>query len=146
MSAFTNLEQTLFRRVNAVLEPALRKGIGSFSFTRASLIVLETTGFKSGLQRRTPLWSLRLGRYRMVSTARGDRSFWIKNMQLEPQVSYYVGGKQRRSTALVLSQGQPLPESANLTPFLRKLTDVVSQYAGQGWAFAILTPANQTGA
>jgi len=143
MSTIAKLEQNLFRRVNAVLEPALRKGIGSSRFTRASLIVLETTGFKSGQQRRTPLWSVRLGPYRMVSTARGERSFWVKNIRLQPSVSYYVGGKQRQSNALVLTQGEPLPKSAKLTPFLRRLTDLVSRYAREGWAIAILTPVDQ---
>lgn len=65
------LEQAVFRRLNAVVEPAVRSGIGSTTLAPASLIVLETVGSKSGLRRRTtPLWSIKLGRYRVVSTAR----------------------------------------------------------------------------
>ena len=72
-------EQKVFRNLNSVVEPAVRRGFGSPTRAPAGLIVLETVGFKSGTTRRTPLWSLRLGRYRVVSTARGNRSFWVKN-------------------------------------------------------------------
>ena len=85
---FTTLERNFFRRLNSVVEPAVRRGIASSRLTPASLIVLETTGFKSGKQRRTPLWSIGLGRYRIVSTVRGDRSFWIRNLQKEPKGSF----------------------------------------------------------
>jgi deazaflavin-dependent oxidoreductase (nitroreductase family) len=139
-SAFTKFEQTVFRSLNAVVEPAVRMGIGSPTLTPASLIVLETVGFKSGMRRRTPLWSVRLGRYRVISTARGQRSFWVKNLLKNPAVSFYLGGRRRESQAIVIAKGKPMPASAELTPALRRLSKVLMQCAPGGWTFAILAP------
>ncbi len=44
---FNRLEQRVFRSLNAVVEPAVRKGFGSPTLAPAGLIVLETVGFKS---------------------------------------------------------------------------------------------------
>jgi len=140
-TSFAKIEQTVFRRLNSWVEPAVRKGIGSPTFTPASLIVLETLGFKSGAQRRTPLWSVRLGRYRVVSTARGDRSFWVKNVLKQPKVSYYLGGKRRETNAIVFSGSAAQQQSLELPLIIRGLSKLFSKYAEKGWAFAILVPA-----
>jgi F420H(2)-dependent quinone reductase len=140
-SAFASLEQSIFRALNAVVEPAVRHGIGSPSLTPASLIVLETTGFKSGMQRRTPLWSLCLGRYRIVSTARGERSFWVKNLVQQPRVSYYLGGRRRESEAVVITPGAPHRTPAKPSAVTRKLIELLSRYSPQGWTFVLLVPA-----
>ncbi|MCB1848305.1 MAG: hypothetical protein KDI04_13230, partial [Halieaceae bacterium] len=55
------LEREFFRMLNRVVEPAVRKGVGSPRFLPAGLIVLETVGFKTGAKRRTPLVATRLG-------------------------------------------------------------------------------------
>ena len=140
---FAKLEQAVFRRLNAVVEPAVRFGIGSPSLTPASLIVLESVGFKSGLRRRTPLWSIRLGRYRIISTARGKRSFWVKNLLQQPAVSFYLGGRRRVSKAIVIADGNPLPETPALSPVMRALAKAMYALAQKGWAFAILVPAKR---
>jgi deazaflavin-dependent oxidoreductase (nitroreductase family) len=141
LANFNLLEQKVFRGLNSVVEPAVRRGFGSPTLAPVSLIVLETVGFKSGLRRRTPLWSFRLGRYRIVSTARGERSFWVKNLLQQPKISYYLGGKRRESQAIVIAAGAPQHSAAALPPFMRKLTKVFASYARSGWAFAILVPA-----
>ncbi len=137
---FAKIEQSVFRLLNAVVEPAVRKGIGSPTLAPASLIVLETVGFKSGEKRRTPLWSICLGRYRIVSTARGDRSFWVKNLLKQPRVKYYVGGRPRDSQAIVISPSTSEQNSQRLTPVMRKLVKIFSRLSQAGWAFAILVP------
>lgn len=136
----SKLEQVFFRRLNAIVEPLVRKGVGSPSLTPTSVIVLETVGFKSGLQRRTPLLAVRLGKYTLVSTARGKRSFWVKNLQKDTQVRYYLGGKSRDSKAYVLLPGskeQP-PESFPAT--LQKLANFLLESGPKEWAFVILGP------
>jgi deazaflavin-dependent oxidoreductase (nitroreductase family) len=140
-NSLAKIEKTLFRSLNSWVEPAVRKGIGSPTFTPASLIVLETIGFKSGAQRRTPLWTIRLGRYRVVSTARGDRSFWVKNLLKQPRVSYYLGGKRRETNAIVFAGGTVHQKSPELPLMIRGLSTLFSRYAEKGWAFAILVPA-----
>lgn len=137
---FAGLEKKVFRSLNSVVEPAVRRGVGSSTRAPAGLIVLETVGFKSGLQRRTPLWSFRLGRYRVVSTARGERSFWVKNLLRQPKGSYYLGGRRRASRAIVIAEGAPQHSVAALTPCMRKVTEFLARYAQSGWAFAILVP------
>lgn len=138
---FAKIEQSVFRVLNAVVEPAVRRGIGSPTLAPASLIVLETVGFKSGATRRTPLWSICLGRYRVVSTARGDRSFWVKNLQKQPRAVYYLGGKPRRSKAIVIAPGTTNKQLPGLTPLMRRLANVFYSLSREGWAFAILAPA-----
>ena len=140
-TSFAKIEKSVFRSLNSWVEPAVRKGIGSPTFTPASLIVLETIGFKSGAQRRTPLWTVRLGRYRVVSTARGDRSFWVKNLLKQPRVSYYLGGKRRETNAIVFAGNAAHQISPELPLMIRGLSTLFSRYAEKGWAFAILVPA-----
>ena len=84
----------------------MRRGVGSPGFAPAALIVLESTGFKSGAQRRTPLLSVAAGPYRVVSTVRGDRSFWVKNLVNEPRVTYFISGQPRAAQALVITDGE----------------------------------------
>jgi hypothetical protein len=48
---FNKREQQVFAGLNAVVEPAVRKGFGSPVLAPAGLIVLETVGFKSGARR-----------------------------------------------------------------------------------------------
>ncbi|MDE0952092.1 MAG: nitroreductase/quinone reductase family protein [Halioglobus sp.] len=140
---FANIEQAVFRNINAVVEPTVRRGFGSPTFAPAGLIVLETKGFKSGMRRRTPLWSFRLGRYRLVSTGRGDRSFWVKNVLQQPRVNYYLGGRRRAADAIVITRSALLPDSPKLSPSLQKMAAVLSSCAPEGWAFVLLVPVKR---
>lgn len=135
------LEQQLFRRINAVVEPLVSLGVGSPVATPASLIVLESTGFKSGQARRTPLWSLQVGACRLISTARGDRSFWVKNLQQQPRVNFSLGGERRDSEAIVIAPGFNNLEHWELGGALSRLASILPALARRGWAFAILVPA-----
>jgi deazaflavin-dependent oxidoreductase (nitroreductase family) len=134
------LEQVFFRHLNAIVEPLVRRGIGSPSFTPTSVILLQTVGFKSGQQRRTPLLAIRLGNYILVSTARGNRSFWVKNLQKNAEVKYYLGGKEKDSKAYVLLPGcnKELPKS--FPGGIQKVASFLLENAPEGWAFVILAP------
>ncbi len=134
------LEQRFFRALNSVVEPAVRRGLGSPRFTPGTLIVLESTGFKSGQQRRTPLLALRLGRRLLVSTARGDRSFWPRNLARSPDVTFYLGGRARSATAAVISPETLAQDNAELPAGLRPLQQLLERLSNQGWAFAVLSP------
>ena len=138
--SFKKLEREFFRKLNAVVEPAVRKGLGSPRIAPAGLIVLESVGFKSGQTRRTPLAALRLGKYVFVSTARGDRSFWVKNLQKQPRTHYFRGGREHSSKAFVIAPGKQYRRPKSLPPLIGKLTDTFAEYAPAGWALAVLTP------
>ncbi|KZX54989.1 hypothetical protein A3709_08270 [Halioglobus sp. HI00S01] len=136
------LEQQFFRQLNAVVEPAVRRGIGSPRLLPAGLILLESTGFISGELRSTPLLSFRAGRYRIVSTVRGQRSFWVKNLLKQPDVSYFLAGRRRNATAVVLRDGESSVDVATLPFFLRRLIAWLSIFARNGLAIVILTPVD----
>ncbi len=136
------IEREFFRMLNRVVEPAVRKGIGSPRFVPGGLIVLETTGFKSGQQRRTPLVATRLGGYVFITTVRGERSFWVKNLQKKAQTNYYLGGKRRSAKAFVMMPGKRYRRPTSLPPFIGKITDFLAPYTRAGWAFAVLAPVD----
>jgi len=134
------LEREFFRMLNRVVEPAVRKGVGSPRFVPGGLIVLETTGFKTGTLRRTPLTATRLQGHVFISTFRGDRSFWLKNLQKQPRVSYYLAGKPHQAKAFVLMPGKRYHRPKSLPRSIGRITDFLAPYTRAGWAFAVLAP------
>jgi hypothetical protein len=135
------LEREFFRMLNRVVEPAVRHGVGSPRFVPGGLIVLESTGFKSGQKRRTPLVATRFMGHVFVSTVRADRSFWVKNLQLQPRTRYWLAGKPRQAKAFVMAPGKRYRSPASLPPAVRKITDFLAPYTRAGWAFVVLAPA-----
>ena len=75
-----------------------------------------------------------------MSTARGERSFWVKNLLQQPRVIYHLGGRPREAEAIVITDSAPVQQSAALTATTRKLAEVLSDCAPSGWVFAILVP------
>lgn len=134
------LERNFFRALNSVVEPAVRKGFGSPCLSPTGLIVLESTGFKTGATRRTPLLATNLFGFVLVSTYRGERSFWIKNLEKKPSTSYYLGGKERKAKAFIMRKGKNYRRPKALPEWLGKLTDLLSQFTRTGWTFAVLMP------
>jgi len=131
-------EQKFFRHLNELVEPAVRKGFGSPRLLPGGLVVLESIGFKSGARRRTPLLSFGIGRYRVVSTVRGDRSFWVRNLIKQPRVSYFLGGRRRQAEAIVLVDGQPVSGVTSASTALNMLTALLARRAKNSLAIAIL--------
>ena len=134
------LEREFFRMLNRVVEPAVRKGVGSPRFVPGGLIVLETIGFKSGIMRRTPLVATRFGGCVFISTFRADRSFWLKNLQKNPRVLYYLGGKARDARAFVITGEKRYRKPKFLPNSVGKITDFLAPYTRAGLSFAVLVP------
>ena len=130
-------EQKFFRALNSVVEPAVRHGLFSSRLLPTSLMVLESTGYVSGKVRSTPLFCNRVGPYLLLSTARGKRSFWVRNLQKTPQVHYYLGGKRYAGHAQVIT-GDRAPEPQSLPLLLRPRLGPLRLLARRGWAFALL--------
>jgi deazaflavin-dependent oxidoreductase (nitroreductase family) len=135
-----SFEREFFRRLNAVVEPAVRCGIGSPRLLPAGLIVLESVGFKSGLPRRTPLVAMKVGPHILVATVRGERSFWVKNLRKKPQVRLWRGGREIEARAFVLAPGKAFRRPASLPRYLQELLARLQPLTRQGWAFAVLSP------
>jgi hypothetical protein len=136
------IEREFFRMLNRVVEPAVRFGIGSPRFVPGGLIVLESEGFKTGNKRRTPLVAIRLQKYVFISTARGDRSFWVKNLNKQPRVRYWLGGRERQAKAFVMLPGKRYRRPRSLPTPIGRIADVLAPYTKAGWAFAVLAPAD----
>lgn len=134
-----SLERNLFRVLNSIVEPAVRKGVGSPRFAPAGLILLESTGFKTGATRTTPLLAFRLGPHVMVSTARGGKSFWVKNLERQPDTRYYLGGRARDARAFVMMPGKAYSRPNSMPAILGKIADCLAPLTGRGWAFALLS-------
>ncbi len=135
-----NFERDFFRALNSVVEPAVRRGILSSRIAPTSLMVLESVGYISGQPRRTPLFSNRIGRFRLISTVRGERSFWVKNLKKQPRIRYFIGGKEREAEALVIAPGFESVAVDELPLYLKPLISAMRSLSERGWAFAFLVP------
>ncbi len=100
--AFEDLERGLFRAVNAVAGPLVRRGLAGPCVTPLGLVVLEHTGRSSGRTYASPLLALRLGRRVVVTTVRDARSQWVRNLEAEPEAHLWLNGRRRAVRAEVL--------------------------------------------
>jgi deazaflavin-dependent oxidoreductase (nitroreductase family) len=83
------------------MAPALRAGLGPFLSTGAtgSMLLLRTTGRRSGLVRETPLGYAVVGGRVVVVAGYGRRADWYRNALACPQVEVVLPGAVLRGTA-----------------------------------------------
>ncbi len=63
------------------------------------VLVLTTTGRKSGLPRQTPLQYEQVGDDYYIGSARGPQADWFRNLRVTPSVTVLVGGKELNAQA-----------------------------------------------
>jgi deazaflavin-dependent oxidoreductase (nitroreductase family) len=92
---------TLFsaKLLNPVVKAAANAGI-----PLPSLVILETTGRKSGQPRRTPVGKAFDGNILWVVAEHGKRAGYVRNLTANPRVRVKVGRRWRTGTA------HPMPE------------------------------------
>jgi deazaflavin-dependent oxidoreductase (nitroreductase family) len=132
------LELEFFRALNRVVEPLVRKGLGSPRLVPTGFVVLESLGRVSGRWRRTPLAATRLGPYVVVSTFRGNRSQWVRNLRAHPEARVWLAGKRRDGKALVVQGGRTGRVPARFPQAMRALIKLLVPFTRVGWAFAVL--------
>jgi len=67
------------------------------------ILLLTTTGRKSGLRRITPLQFERIGEDYYVGAARGLKADWVRNLRSEPRVDVRVGGLHFEARAEIVN-------------------------------------------
>ena len=67
------------------------------------ILLLTTTGRKSGMKRVAPLQYEKIGEDYYVGAARGTKADWVRNIQSCPQVEVRVGAKQFQGVAEVVT-------------------------------------------
>ncbi len=76
------------RVVKALLKaPVLLWRLGLGRFTGHSLMIMTTTGRKSGLPRRTPIQFHAQGGRKYIVTLRGPNTDWYRNMMADPRIT-----------------------------------------------------------
>ncbi|WP_151483219.1 nitroreductase/quinone reductase family protein [Streptomyces albicerus] len=66
--------------------------------------LLETTGRKSGLPRRTPVGGRRIGQEFWIVSEYGEKSQYVRNIQADPSVRVRVKGRWHHGTAHLLHE------------------------------------------
>lgn len=138
MVNFATLEGQFFRTLNAFVEPAVSAGWGSPWIVPVGLITLETTGRLSGDLHRTPVVAVEIEGHLLVSTVRGNRSEWIKNMRKAPEVRYWLRGQAYEAKAVVFASSEGPPEG--LPSGVRCAASLSAAAVGLDMIFAVLAP------
>ena len=68
------------------------------------ILLLTTTGRKSGMKRVTPLQYELIGSDYYLGAARGTKADWVRNIRSNSQVEVRVGGKHFRGVAEVVTE------------------------------------------
>jgi F420H(2)-dependent quinone reductase len=139
--AAADFERDFFRVLNACLAPVIRAGLLSPTpLTPLGVVLLETIGRKSAVARPVPLLAFRAGEALVVSTARGERSQWVRNVEANGVVRYWLGGVEHAGVGIVVRPGVPVSVEG-LPPAAAKIRAAIQPYIAPGWAVAVIVPA-----
>jgi deazaflavin-dependent oxidoreductase (nitroreductase family) len=102
------------RLVNPAVRALAERGLAP------GVALLETTGRRSGLARRTPVGNGLRGDTFWIVTEHGYAADYVRNIQADPRVRVLAGGRWRAGTAQLLPDEDPY---ARLRALRRPLND-----------------------
>jgi deazaflavin-dependent oxidoreductase (nitroreductase family) len=105
------MPQTIYHRMrglNARMAANYQHGIGP----RGVVLLLTTTGRKSGLPRTTPLQFEKVGGDIYIASARGVEADWYKNILANPQVHVQIGSLEYDAIA------EPVADPGRIADFI----------------------------
>ena len=104
----TSLTWRLMRRMSTRVIRLVAAGHGPAKV----VLVLTTTGRKSGLPRQTPLQYEQVGDDYYIASARGPQADWFRNLQANPRVEVLLQGRQ------FPAQAQAVTDPSRIADFL----------------------------
>ncbi len=107
-----DLLRGLFRRMNRFMVGMFRLGLGPYISNPYTgyIMVITTTGRRSGLPHRTPVNFIEEAGQVYCMAGFGERSDWYRNVRANPRVHVWVGGHGWEGQAeLVTDQSQWVP-------------------------------------
>lgn len=132
-------QKEFFNGLNQFAEPLVRAGFGNPLLWPTGTIVVETTGRKSGRKINIPMLATRFGDMVVFSTIR-QNSQWVKNLEANPEVRYWLAGQSREATAFVFAPDQ----KASVDNLPHQAACLAGLLQGQARllriSFALLTP------
>ncbi|MEO7712522.1 MAG: nitroreductase/quinone reductase family protein [Gemmatimonadaceae bacterium] len=137
-----NLERDFYRTLNAALEPWLLAGAGSPGLLPVGIVLIETTGRLSDQPRRSPVAAQLIEGHLIVSTVRGSRSQWMRNLQAAPAVRAWISGEPRDFSATFWQPAQPMDVPLSFPDSVRAVLSAVLPLTALGLTVAVLAPAS----
>jgi deazaflavin-dependent oxidoreductase (nitroreductase family) len=113
--------------LNPVVKGAVRAGI-----PLPGIAIVETTGNKSGLPRRTPVGKAVEGNTLWVVAEHGHKASWVRNIKADPRVRVRLGRRWRTATAHPMPDDDPrerqrrIPNKANSAVVRVMQTDLLT--------------------
>jgi deazaflavin-dependent oxidoreductase (nitroreductase family) len=97
------------RILNPLVRPAVERGIAPPGWA-----ILETTGRRSGVPRRTPVGDGRKGDVFWIVAEHGRNANYVRNIEANPSVRVYTGRRWRTGTAHLLPDDDPVARQRDL--------------------------------
>ena len=90
----------VFRSLNTIVAPLVKRGVGSPLPVGVGLVTMESTGHRSGVTREVPLVGVRMGD-RVVSATVRSNSHWVRNLEADGDAGVWLCGRRRDAEATV---------------------------------------------
>lgn len=91
-----------------LVNPVMRQGM-RFGLVPGSVALIETTGWRSGKPRQTPVLNGLDGDVFWLFAEHGRDADYVKNLIANPRVRIRAGGDWRDGTAIVLPEHEAMP-------------------------------------